>query len=81
MATAFNKPAVCPSLIGRTTDLATLHQLIDQVKGGRGHVALLSGEAGIGKSRLVTGVKTEASSHDLWLLQGSCFPTDFAIRR
>ena len=74
MATAFNKPAVCPILIGRTTDLANLHQLIDQVKAGRGQVALLSGGAGIGKSRLVTEVKTDASSHDFWLLlsHGSC---------
>jgi hypothetical protein len=46
MATAFNKTAICPIFIGRTTDLATLHQLIEQVKGGRGHVALLSVAAG-----------------------------------
>ena len=81
MATLFNKPAICPILLGRTTDLATLHQLIDQLKGGREQVALLSGEAGIGKSRLVTEVKNEASSHDFWLMQGSCFPTDLATRR
>src|SRR5215467_2598262 len=78
MATAFNKPAVCPILIGRTTDLATLHQLIDQVKGGRGHVALLSGEAGIGKTRLVTEAKTYAATHHILLLQGHCFPADLS---
>ena len=74
MATAFNKPAICPIFIGHTTDLATLNQLIDQVKGGGGHVALLSGEAGIDKSRLVAEVKTDASSHDFWLVlsHGSC---------
>ena len=40
---------------------------------------MISGEAGIGKSRLVAEVKTYAASHDFGLLQGSCFPTDHAI--
>ena len=81
MAKAFNKPLVCPVLIGRGRDLASLRLLARRAKSGQGHVALLSGEAGIGKSRLVAEVKTEASSHDFWLLQGSCFPTDHASRR
>jgi DNA-binding CsgD family transcriptional regulator len=69
----------CPTLIGRTDDLATLHLLVDRAGKGQGGVALLSGEAGIGKSRLVAEVKAEALAHDFWLLQGSCFPTDHAI--
>jgi DNA-binding CsgD family transcriptional regulator len=73
-----NKPAVCPILIGRTTDLATLHQLIDQAKGGRGHVVLLSGEAGLGKSRLVAEAKTYATTQNFLLLQGDCFPADLS---
>jgi predicted ATPase len=52
METLFGTPISCPVLIGRATDLATLHQLIDQAKGGSGHMALISGEAGIGKSRM-----------------------------
>ena len=79
MAIAFNKPLVCPVLIGRGHDLASLRLLVDRAKSDQGHVALLSGEAGIGKSRLVAEVKTEALVHDFWLLQGSCFPTDYAI--
>jgi len=74
-----HQPVVCPILIGRTLDLALLHLLVDRAKSGQGHVALLSGEAGIGKSRLVAEVKTYASSHDFLLVQGSCFPTDHAI--
>ena len=69
----------CPTLIGRTDDLATLQLLVDRAGKGQGGVALLSGEAGIGKSRLVSEVKAEALAHDFWLLQGSCFPTDHAI--
>jgi DNA-binding CsgD family transcriptional regulator len=78
METLFGTPIICPVLIGRATDLATLHLLIDQAKDGRGHVALISGEAGIGKSRLVSEAKTYAATHNFLLLQGNCFPTDLS---
>src|SRR5215470_8829140 len=79
MAIAFNKPLVCPVVIGRGHDLASLRLLVDRAKSGQGYVALLSGEAGIGKSRLLAEVKTEAVSRDFLLMQGSCFPTDHTI--
>src|SRR6266852_9268167 len=79
MVAPFQKPVVCPVLIDRVNDLATLRALIDQAKSGKGQVVLLSGEAGIGKSRLVAEVKTEAASRDFLLMQGSCFPTYHAI--
>jgi len=41
-------------------------------------MALISGEAGIGKSRLVAEAKTYASAHNVLLLQGNCFPADFS---
>src|SRR3989440_3388233 len=76
MTTAFNPSVICPILIGRTAELAAFHLLIDQVKSGRGQVALLSGEAGVGKSRLVAQAKTYATAQGFLLLQGQCFPTD-----
>jgi DNA-binding CsgD family transcriptional regulator/tetratricopeptide (TPR) repeat protein len=78
MAVLFNKPVVCPVLIGRTSEMAALHLFIDQVKSRTGGVALLCGEAGIGKSRLVAEVKTYATTQDFLLLQGNCFPTDIS---
>jgi tetratricopeptide (TPR) repeat protein len=78
MAVAFTKPIICPILIGRTPVLTNLHSLIDQVRGGQGQVVLLCGEAGIGKSRLVTEAKTYASAQGFLLLQGNCFPTDLS---
>lgn len=74
-------PIICPVLIGRAHDLAALRLLVEQTKSGQGQVALVSGEAGIGKSRLVSEIKTFAASHSqgFLLLQGSCFPTDRAI--
>jgi predicted ATPase len=79
MEAQFAAPIICPVLIGRAHELTTLRLLVDRAKSDQGHVALLSGEAGIGKSRLVAEVKTYAASHDFLLLQGSCFPTDHAI--
>jgi DNA-binding CsgD family transcriptional regulator/predicted negative regulator of RcsB-dependent stress response len=79
MAVPLNKPVICPVLIGRTADLAALRLLIEQTKSGKGQVALLCGEAGIGKSRLVAEIKTEAFAQSFQLLQGNCFPTDLAF--
>ena len=76
MATVFNKPVVCPVLIGRSGDLAALRTLADLAKQGQGQVALMSGEAGIGKSRLIAEVKTYALAQGFRLLQGNCFPGD-----
>jgi hypothetical protein len=43
MTAPFQKSVVCPVLIDRVNDLATLQALIDQAKSGRGQVVLLSG--------------------------------------
>ncbi len=79
MELARNKPIVCPVLIGRVADLTALHVLVDQAKRGEGRVALISGEAGIGKSRLVAETKMYALSQDFLPLQGDCFQTDSAF--
>src|SRR5437588_7406067 len=76
MTTAFNTSVICPILIGRTAELAAFHLLLDQAKSGKGQIVLLSGEAGIGKSRLVAETKTYATAQGFLLLQGQCFPTD-----
>jgi len=78
MAAPFQKPVVCPVLIDRVNDLAALHVLIDQAKSGRGQVVLLSGEAGIGKSRLVAETKASAAAQDFLQLQGNCFQPDIS---
>jgi predicted ATPase len=72
-------PIICPVVIGRAHDLTALRSLVEQTKSGQGQVALVCGEAGIGKSRLVAEVKSFAATHGFLLLQGSCFPTDHAI--
>jgi class 3 adenylate cyclase len=62
-------------LVGREPEVALLRERWEQVKDGMGQVVLLSGEAGIGKSRLVL-VLTEqvASEPQAWLTPCQCSP-------
>jgi DNA-binding CsgD family transcriptional regulator len=76
MEIPFETPVVCPVVIGRTTELTGLRSLLERVKSGVGQVMVLSGEAGIGKSRLVAETKAVARAEGFLVLQGSCFPTD-----
>src|SRR6516162_8006549 len=79
MALLPNKQIVCPVLIGREADLAALQALVEQAKRGEEQVALIGGEAGIGKSRLVAETKTYAAGQGFVLLQGNCFQADSAF--
>jgi len=75
MAVQIRKPVVCPVVIGRANDIAVLHTLVDEVKNGKGQVLLISGEAGIGKSRLISEAKAY-SLHTMSIVQGNCFESD-----
>src|SRR5947209_9542491 len=68
----------CPLLMSRTPELSVLHSLIDSVRStsSQGHVVLIGGEAGIGKSRLVAEASTRAQAQGFLLLQGNCFQAD-----
>ncbi len=50
-------PGRLTPLVGREEEVALLQQRWEQAKAGQGQVVLLSGEAGIGKSRLVQVLK------------------------
>jgi class 3 adenylate cyclase/tetratricopeptide (TPR) repeat protein len=56
-------------LVGRQQDLAVLLRCFERVRSGRGQTVLLSGEPGIGKSRLVQMLKEHAKAerHE-WLI-------------
>jgi DNA-binding CsgD family transcriptional regulator len=73
---SLNKSVICPVLIGREDDLAVIHQLMEQAAQGKGQVALVSGEAGLGKSRLVSESIEQANRSGSRILQGNCFETD-----
>jgi predicted ATPase/DNA-binding CsgD family transcriptional regulator len=75
--TAFvSHPVICPVMIGHVAELEAIHQRIDGVTGGRGQCVLITGEAGVGKSRLAAEVQSYAAERGFVLLQGTCFPQD-----
>jgi class 3 adenylate cyclase/predicted ATPase len=59
--------------VGREAELAVLRERVAQVRQGMGQVLLLSGEAGIGKSRLVQEVTTLAAD-DFACIECYCSP-------
>jgi class 3 adenylate cyclase len=62
-------------LVGREQEVGLLLERWAQVKDGLGQVVLLSGEAGIGKSRLVHMLKEQvASEPQAWLTPCQCSP-------
>jgi predicted ATPase len=62
-------------LVGREQEVALLLERWAQVKDGLGQVVLLSGEAGIGKSRLVQVLKEHvATEPQAWLTPCQCSP-------
>ena len=62
-------------LVGRDQEVSLLLQRWAQVKDGTGQVVLLSGEAGIGKSRLVQVLKEYvAAEPQAWLTPCQCSP-------
>ena len=63
-----------PRLIGRDSQLALLRELCANAARGTFALALIKGDAGIGKSRLVCELETTQECHTALVLQGNCFP-------
>jgi len=76
MSMPLTQSAICPILIGRVAQLAALADLLTHTASGQSRIALIAGEAGIGKSRLVAEVKTSAAQCGVTILQGHCFEQD-----
>jgi len=68
-------------LVGRTGERELLQDRWSQVLAGRGQVVLVSGEAGIGKSRLVHALTGHVAERQAWLTacQGSPYHQDTAF--
>jgi tetratricopeptide (TPR) repeat protein len=60
-----------PQLIEREEELGLLRRKMDEAKEGSGSVILLSGEAGMGKTRLAEEAEREARERGMLFLRGS----------
>jgi len=61
-------------LVGRDDELGLLLRCWEKAKAGEGQVVLLSGEAGIGKSRLVEELKEQAAEKGFTRIEFRCSP-------
>ena len=78
-ATTVTERTLCPVLVGRQFELATVEDaLIDAARSDGGFV-VISGDAGMGKTRLTTEAQGLAAKLGFTSLRGGCAPTDVAI--
>src|SRR5215216_509459 len=60
--------------VGRTEELARLRELLARAADGQPQVAVIGGEAGVGKTRLVEQLAASASRRGVRVLDGGCVP-------
>ena len=58
-------------LVNREAEIGRLRTVLDELEAGRGQIALLLGEAGVGKTRLLIELRSLASGRAAWL-EGHC---------
>jgi predicted ATPase len=70
------KTVLTSIFVGRREEVNKLAAILDLVQDGSGHCVLVSGEAGIGKSRLLAEIQVRAEHMDFETLAGRCFEQD-----
>lgn len=60
-----------PELVGREEELGKLIQHLDNAVSGKGSTVLVSGEAGIGKTRLIQEFREHATGQEIKILHGA----------
>ncbi len=64
--------APASKLVGRAVEFGRLTRVLDQAAAGEPMVALVSGDAGMGKTRLVAELATVAAARGFMVLSGRC---------
>jgi DNA-binding CsgD family transcriptional regulator len=65
-----------PPLVARAFQIEALQSVLAGVRGARGQCVLVTGEAGVGKSRLVREFREDAVESGVLALQGNCIESD-----
>ncbi len=60
-----------PQFVGRESEMKTLHAMLQDVQTGEQRVVLISGEAGVGKTRLIEELLGDALIHDFLCLKSA----------
>ena len=79
MTAKLDSPLSCPVVVGRAAPLEILDRLLRDVHAGQGAALLISGEAGIGKTRLVSEARAAAEALGLQVVAGASFEPDRAV--
>jgi tetratricopeptide (TPR) repeat protein len=78
-SSGLDEPIVCPTLIGRDRQFQALCELAAEAARGHGHIVLVAGEAGVGKSRLA-GELAVVLQRERWTVRlGNCFERDRGV--
>lgn len=72
---SFGGPHLAPPLIGRARELALLEQQLAHAGGGQGRVVMITGEAGVGKSRVAAQLARQAARLGWTVLRGAAQAT------
>lgn len=75
----FDKPIVSPVLIGRAPEVEILERALSAAQRGTGQCIVIAGEAGIGKSRLLSEIRRRAEAARFLIVQGYCFEQDLSF--
>jgi class 3 adenylate cyclase len=65
-------PGLTSPMVGRAAELERLTELLDVVRAGRGRMAVVLGEPGIGKSRLLAELRGRAAQRSTSWHEGRC---------
>lgn len=76
MELPIKQAVICPTIVGRARELAALQKIVGELEVGHSHLVLFSGEAGIGKSRLMAELANDARERGFLVLQGNCYGRD-----
>jgi DNA-binding CsgD family transcriptional regulator len=70
---------VCPAVIGREAEMGRIEAALDAARDGAGGMTIVSGEAGIGKSRLARAASDHAREREMRVLVGRAVNTSAPI--